>query len=412
MKKKLLKFLSLIIIFCVCTVSLSGCYQTGGIDQLAYIVALGIDVGESNNLKLTFQISVPGGESGSSSSSQSDTTIINSVECTSITSGINLFDSYLTKKINLSHCKVIVFSEAIAAKGISKEIYSLMNNIEVRPNCNIVVCKNNVEYFFKNSKPLLESLSARYYEVISTTSNYTAYTEDITLSDFFSSFNSRYSQAHAILGGTNVQYLENNGTLDKNKEEKDTTYKAGESSITNSTNVENIGLAIFNEDKLVGELNAIETLCHNIVSNNLKSCIITIPSPFEAESTLDLSIRPKNRTSNKVKLVNSSPYIQSKISLTAHIHTVDQNSKYLEKENIKLIEQYADSYLKEQILKYLYKTSLSLRADIDGFGKNVANQFLTWNDWTNYNWLNNYPNSFFDVTVNTNVKSSYQLQAT
>lgn len=59
-----------------------------------------------------------------------------------------------------------------------------MNNIEFRSDANIVVCKNSTEMFLKSSKPSLEQLSARYYESIPTSSEYTGYTANITFGDF------------------------------------------------------------------------------------------------------------------------------------------------------------------------------------------------------------------------------------
>lgn len=36
------------------------------------------------------------------------------IECNSIDSGINLLNSFISKRINLAHCKAFVFSETLA----------------------------------------------------------------------------------------------------------------------------------------------------------------------------------------------------------------------------------------------------------------------------------------------------------
>lgn len=43
--------------------------------------------------------------------------------------------------------------------------------------------------------------------------------------------------------------------------QKDYEIKANQSSISGENGSENIGVAVFKEDKLVGELNALETIC-------------------------------------------------------------------------------------------------------------------------------------------------------
>lgn len=65
------------------------------------------------------------------------------------------------------------------------------------------------------------------------------------------------------------------------------------------------------------------------------------------------------------------------------------------------------SYLEYCIKKYLYKTSKDFGADIDNFGVHVLPNYLTNTDWNNSDWLNNYQNAFFDVSVNTNIISGY-----
>ena len=119
-------------------------------------------------------------------SSQSQESTISTVECGSINSGISLINSYISKKVNLSHCKAIIISEELAYEGISEYIYTLVNNIEIRPDCNIVISRCKAEDYLNNSNPTLESVSARYYEFILNSSEYTGYTENVTLSDFYS----------------------------------------------------------------------------------------------------------------------------------------------------------------------------------------------------------------------------------
>lgn len=411
MNKVLIKYICLFLVCSILLFSLSGCYNVYNIDHLAYAVALGIDFGENNNLKLSFQLSIPGGESGSNGSSQSDNSIINTIECSSIDSGINLLNSYISKEVNLSHCKVIVFSEEFAYNGLSESIYTLMNNVQVRPDCNIIISRCDAEYFLANSKPVLEKLSARYYEVAPSSSDYTGYTENITLSRFFSDLTDTSKQCYAILGGVHTDSTKNVDSK-KTSTQKDSDNKANETLTDSKTNIENMGLAVFRDDKLVGELTGIESVCHQIITGKLNICNISISNPFEEGKTLSLRLRLCNKTSNKVELTSNGPYITSKVKVEARILTMDENMKYLDSESVKILEKYTNSYLEAQLYQYLYKVSKEYNSDIDAFGKHVLKNFKTWDDWINYNWLENFENSFFNVSVETKVKSGYILMET
>ncbi len=367
--------------------------------------------GENNKLKLSFQISVPGGSSESGGSSQSDSSIVTTIECDSFDSGVNLLNSYLSKESNLAHCKIIVFSEEFASNGISETLFTLMNKVEVRPDSNVLVSRCSAEYFLNNSKPMLEKLSARYYEIAPTSSEYTGFTQNITLSDFFSDYTDTFQTCYAILGGINSSDTHSLDTSE-NSYEKDASNKANETLIQGKSNIENMGLAVFKGDKLVGELNGIETICHQMISSTLNSCIINIPSPFEENNSISLRVRLVKDTKNKVKLVNGSPYITSKVMLEARILTMNENSKYITTEEMETLEKALNRYLTVKLNEYVYKVSKEFQSDIDGFGKHVVHNFQTFEDWDNFNWLQNFKNSFFDITVDTTIKSSYILMET
>lgn len=170
-----------------------------------------------------------------------------------------------------------------------------------------------------------------------------------------------------------------------------------------------MGLAIFQEDKLVGELTARETLCHLIIQNKFESCNITIPNPEDKSASIDLYVYNQSKPKITVKLVNGTPLISININLEAKILSVDDTSDYMTEEKLAEVSTSASQYIENMISKYLYKTSKELHADIDGFGKYALSIFTTTTEFDSYNWLDNYQNAFFDVNVKTKVQSAFLL---
>ena len=191
----------------------------------------------------------------------------------------------------------------------------------------------------------------------------------------------------------------------------DSNYIAGESPINrNQDSAEHLGLAVFRGDKFVGELNGIETFSHLLVTNQLNEALVTIPNPLNETTFVDLSVELKKSTKTKVKLVNGTPFIQVTVSLDSKLLSIDSNTDYSNEENIGKIEDYASTYLKQNILEYLYKTSKVYKSDIASFGSKASAHFLTWQDWEEYNWLSHYQDSFFEVNVDMQIHSSSFLQ--
>ena len=307
------KWISLLLILVLSLFSLSGCYDARGIETLAYAVAIGLDKGESNLLKLSIQFASSGSSSQGGASSQYTDTTVTTVECSSLESGINLVSSYMSKKVNLSHCKIIVLSETLAKEGVAPYISTFENSTEIRPDCNIIVSRCSAESFLNNSSPGLETLSARYYELVLTSSEYTGYTDNITLHSFFFAYDNDFIEATAILGGINSDKTHKED-LNTAYVSVDGNYKADETPIQNTTSLENMGLAVFRGDKLVGELTGIESLAHLMVTNTFVSSNITVPSPFSQNEIIDLSITKNKDTKNylvRITLDSTDPAIKS-----------------------------------------------------------------------------------------------------
>ena len=86
----LLKKLLIAVSILVFVAGFSASYTSLNIDNLVFVVAMGIDKGDSNNLKVTFEFI---SQSSSQDGSSETTPIFNSVECSSITNGINMMKS-------------------------------------------------------------------------------------------------------------------------------------------------------------------------------------------------------------------------------------------------------------------------------------------------------------------------------
>lgn len=158
-----------------------------------------------------------------------------------------------------------------------------------------------------------------------------------------------------------------------------------------------------------GEVTAIDSLCHLLIINKLQSANISIPNPYNQNSSIDLLISREKPTKCKVEFINNSPFISIDCNIEARVQTVSGNSTSLDNFNIETIEKEINLYLKNKLYDYLYKTSLEFNSDCCGFGKYAITNFLLAKDWNNYNWMNNYRNSIFKVNVNSSLKSGLLL---
>ncbi|MCI8641074.1 MAG: hypothetical protein HFJ59_04300 [Clostridia bacterium] len=400
----LLTKLFIIILVIVFVTSFSASYNSLNIDNLAFVIALGIDKSDTNELEVTFEFSAV---DPSSEGTLSTKPVFNTVQCSSITNGINMMNAYLDRKVNLSHCKLIVFSEEIAKDGIADEIYSLINETQVRPSSNIVVSKCNSKYYIENSTPTLESLVTKYYQIFPNTSEYTGYTCNATIGDFFNNISSNYSDPYAILGGIN-----NSDNSSNSETVNDSTIKSNETPITGTRKTQNIGLAVFDNDKLVGELNAIETACFLNIEKKIDTFLISIPNPEIVDNKIDIYLTPNTTHKIDVSIVNGAPYVKIKLRFSGKIYSMTRDAQYLDNKILDKISNSCNTYLESQFSNYLYKTSNVFKSDINQFGSYALSEFTTTSEFENYDWQNNYKNSTFDIDIETIIDSGFLLNQT
>ncbi len=176
--------------------------------------------------------------------------------------------------------------------------------------------------------------------------------------------------------------------------------------------IENIGLAVFKKDRLVGKLTSTETLCNLLVTNKLKNCRLSIPDPEDENKAIDMYLTAEARPTIKVNIINGSPYVRLTVKMNTRIASINQIAENITPERIEKIENSASHYLQTYLLNYLYKTSREFNSDISGVGKYARSKFNTCSEFDDYNWLDHFENCCFNVDAKITVKSNFLLMGT
>ena len=434
-----------------------GCASRLGIEEFAYVIAIGLDMLDDSNLELTLQFATASGGGSSDSSMQSTKINVSSVKCNSIDSGIALINSHVSKKINLSHCQEIIISEELARHGISEQLDTLVNNTELTNDAGIIISKCTAKEYIENVNPVFEGLLPQFYKASLKTNDYTAYSTNMNLANFYCLLNDSYFQPYATIGnildnskdniksessdtssegsknssqqssesGNQASSSESSNNTKSSSSESDNSEKnesstkskvpiqnsinanfiAGDYEVDDKNPIQTIGFAAFHDDKLVGEFTGLDSICFLIINNELEECTLSVPNPFKDGDYMDLYVASCQKTKCSVELSDSSTLIHVNIYLTGFGQSMDESISYGQDESVEKIEQSAENYLKESIENFLYKTSKEYNSDICGFGRFAVKHYLTMEDWEKVNWLNNYKNSTFDVNVYFNVKA-------
>ena len=385
----------------------TGCYDSRELDDLAYVIAIGIDKGEEKDLKVTFQIAIPVNISGEGSSTGQETSTLLTVEADTVYGAVSEANTQISKEINLSQNKMIVFCMDLAKDGLDGYINPFVTDKEIRPRTSIVISKSSAEEFLKTITPVLEPNPARYLDLILSSHSYSGLNIGSELVDFYWNIQSKYTQPIAILANTKENSTNNsqeNSSNDGNSSNGGASDSEKSQIAENSTPIFE-GIAAFSGTKMVGEFTGEEVIPHLILTNTLAPVNFEIPDINDETKTSVVILSQKKSPKININLENNTPCITITCDIFAQLLTTGTPTNFYEAENRYREAKAIEKKLLDLTNSYLTKTK-ELQTDITDFGKFIKPQFLTLEELDKINWHEIYPNSIFNVTINVNLDAS------
>ena len=410
--KKLNYIIITILLSCIL---LSGCYDRKELDDLTYIMAIGLDKGTTNNLRMTLQYAVPlaiGGGGGSSGGGGGPKSVSNvTVECPSLYAGLNMINNFVGKQVTFSHAKLIIFSEELIQGGQMVNIVrAFLRGREFRPNMYVAVSRGSAEDYIKSVIPIQEADPSKYYELKFSAYTYTGFTANTQIHNFIVNTTSPAIQPVATLIGVgkyeaSKDFIDKSTALTKGRPNPlEGDYKAGDIPKTGDIKGETMGLAVFDGLNLVGELDGAEATNYLMATGEFKHAYMTFPDPQAKDRYIILDVKQSRKPVRRVEFVDGKPKIDIKVMLEADFLSIQSGINYENVENTGIFEKSTQEFLKMDIEKLLSRTTKEFHSDICGFGKETKSKFLTWNEWARINWLGIYKDSSFNVNVNLKVR--------
>lgn len=411
---KKFRYIILALLICLQLTSLTGCYDKRELDDMAYPIALGFDKGVTNELRMTLQLAIPiaigGGEGGGGGEGEKSVSVV-TVDTPTVYSGLNMLNTFVSKQINLSHVKAVIFSQELAKEGIIRYLHAMVRNREFRPSMKIIVSRDPAEEFINAVKPRLETNPAKYYELLLEAYRYTGFTAESEMIDFYIKSKSTAIQPIAVLAGVNkfesTDDFNLNGStyMEKGRElPLEGDFRAGELTKTGDLRVDVMGLAVFDGGKMVGELDGEETNYHLMINGKFISSFFTMPDPIEKDRFVVLNLKRSRNTEQSVDIIDGKPKLNVKVRLEADILSIQSGINYEAIDNLNKLEHATEEFLKKGMIRYLQKNCKEFGTDTNGFGLKMKGKFLTWKEWDQFDWLSKYKDSTFDVTVDVKIR--------
>lgn len=391
-----MKILSLVLTL-ILTLSLCGCYDSKEIDETAYIIALGIDKTANSAYNYTFQFSAPlatmsseGSKGGAEGDLKENPTVRNIViSAPDFYTAKNLTNNFLSKTVDMSHLKLMVFSASVDQDGFLEHSQFMLREREVRPHTAIALAKTTAEEYLKSINPELEANTAKYYELMSLRSN-NVYSPTKRLSDFVDEISAE--------GGISCLPVATSGdsSYSLNNQNKTSNWVSLDDTKVKSQKAEMRGMAIFKNGQPTAALDGDLAMVYNILRRDIKSCVITLKNPHLDDSFISFRLNIPHAC--EYSLDNTKKPCRIKINQGFDIeflggHLPSGFSSYDE------LFSFADSSITQKVTAYFYQLSRNYHADIMKIGDSFKKSFWATENFLASNWEDIFASAEFDIDI-------------
>lgn len=386
------------------------------------------------------------------------------VHAPTIYSAINLANHVVSKRFILAHMKLIVFSEEVARQGVIEMADTIARSSDIRPNIYLCVARGKAQEYLEAIHPVVEVNPEKYYQLIFE-NEFSGYVPKNLSQNFYFYMSSNEKNSvlplAAVAKGTEKQESggnksseggqksggagessESEGGMQAGGEDSgdgssggDTKssagseesgsiaeigqnievnyqgfeyrvkdYVAGNMDVEKQNKGEVMGLAVFHDDKMIGELNAIESELYSIASGQFENSYANFYSQDSPDNPTTLWLGQERKPRYKVDVAGDHPKIRVEVFLEADFISI---SPYQFIENdIKKYEQEVTGYTKAALEKFLERTARDFESDIVGFGSYAMRSFWTHEQFEAYHWLERYKDAEFEVDVQLKLRGT------
>ncbi|MDQ7794661.1 MAG: Ger(x)C family spore germination protein [bacterium] len=378
--------------------SAAGCWDLEELDDLALVVALGLDTAGPGEIEAVFQIAVPrnlvaspgggggGGAGGSGGGPGMDGYETVSVRARDLTEAMAILTTNYARRPTLIHNELLVLGEELARQGVATLLGSLKDLPEFRGNVVAVVARGRASDLL-TIRPLVDPRPSRYLEGLVRQNNAAGQGLVTRVTDILLALDSR--SLAPLLPLLERQEAGPTGP--------DPRILAGAPSKARL-----VGAAAFRGDAMVGELDLEETRLTLMLRGEGRDGTFTLPDPRDPRRPVSVRIS-RSRPLIGARRPAGGP-VEIDVTLRLEAEVVEIGGPHLTsagRETFRELARGLEAWLTPRLDDLVRRSQEELRADSFGFGRRVRRTFATLPQWERFAWEKQYPGA--TVRVRTEV---------
>lgn len=386
------KLLTVIFLF---TALLSGCGYGNDVDGQSFVIAVGIDKGEVYPLRITFVFANPSGISEEDKSPSSPSPDSVTVEAPTVFSAVKKLDSIKSKEINLTHTKIVVFSEETAKRGIGDFLSGFASSRDFRPNTYVCITKEKAQEYLTSVNPSQEEFIEKYYDhimqkVVSDKVN------EAYLYYLFFNISDSFSGSLVPLVGVNENKLPTEPEpLYTDSDDFSYEARAGEVIRYAENKAEILGSAVLRNDKMVGTLGSFDTDLSRMIKGEYYPRNYSITYP-EKEEYVTVRLIGQSSPDFRSEIKNGNAVINITVPLS--VEYVDAGKIVSSEKNSRDFCKFLEKELDFRAQKLIHNAQTVYKSDFLGLGNKLKHHFPDITALEKFNWEEKFVSSEINIS--------------
>ncbi len=375
-----MKHLTACALILLCCVSLSGCWDYRGLDEIDIVTGIAVDKDKAGIYRLTIEIvdtqgSAKEGDLGAKYVEAQGETIFNAIRNSK---------KRLINKLYGGNMQTLVISRQIAeTEGVSVILEEMLRDGEPRETMSVVISQE------ETAKDILlaegidsKIISYEIHDMVEEDNRVTAATVNMPL----------YKAYNAIKGTGNSLTLPAVHCVQNGEE----------------TVVESNGIAVFEGDKLIGFLPSKNSMYYLFFRNEVKGGVISLPIS-RPDDSVSLEIKGC-KTNVDVSVQKGQAFITLSIDIKLNVMEIKSQLSISQASQRKDLEQQISAFLQTSIAGFFKDVQTQNKADIFGFGRQLYQR--TPGQWASIedDWNELFQNADIQIKVNAKIQSAGVLK--
>lgn len=340
MKKLVLKIIAISLFTMI---FLTGCGKGREIKDLSIVDAIGIDIDEDDRINLTFQFyNAPVGDAKKEGQIE-----IYEASGETVQDAILNAETLGNKQIYLAHNNIIIVGKETAEKGFNKFIDAFERNRDIRENVLVVIAEGKASEIMKSQtgKEGDDENKSLKNMILSYKENTRTY--KITLLDICEYLTNKDRDFLVPIIRKNIQ--------------KDKSMIKAE------------GIALFNKDKMVGEMKDVESFALVFLRSNGMEGTVVLEEPLGKKGKISLNFI---KSKSKINMNKEKNEVEIKVSCDGQIWECNTEIKFTDIKTIDALEKGFEDKMREVLEKAVNDSLFVYNSDVLGikdenFSKNT-----------------------------------------